>query len=919
MPVRFSVGRCLSMLFASIAVLPLLLLFTGCENEKVSRDYPRVRTLDVVNITADGATFAAEIFDAGSVPVTEHGFTWSTRDPVLDLDEKIHLGSFSGTGKYEVNVTTALREGVDYIVSAFVKAGDYTVYGNTVTFRSLGSKGPVITGFSPAMVNLGDTLLIRGKNFSWQSALNIVRFNETTAAVCMPATDTTLYVIVPVSLSQRESIISVEVAGNRATYTESPLLVDLPVLESFFPTEAHWGDTVEVEIFCSNMSASTSFYFLAGERPLQMVKPFDGTSVTVAVPALDDPGEKTISLVIGVGRVTAPGHFTVLPSVIDGFTPGTAFIGDTVTLYGHFFPSLQETSVLFGPVAAKVVSVTHNTVRVIVPEAVPLSPVQLAYRRVGIECSSADRFNLAPPEIHSVNPLSGYVGEEITITGKGFLGRGWYSLTSVWFNNTKALRIYVENSTTVICVVPGFITGEATLKVVSGEREVVYGTPFMVTNPAVHSVFPSTGSPGDTITIRGAHLGWPAQIVLTPGNYVMEKVSGGENEVGAILPAYDYTSATVAANIWQLGYSQIGSAPVTILKPEIHSVSPLSGRAGTPVTLTGSNFSTVKEYNRISFRGVKAEVTGSTRTSVTFVMPAVEMATEEIELKVCGHTVLSSGRFENISPWSRLPDRPLGYNMDVVMNFGSELIVTGPYWSSSRFYRFDPSNSLFTYLGEFDSSLSPYGKAVVKGDKAFFFNREAPLLIEFDPATLGLSTVTTRPGSGIMNAIFLDGDSILYAGGGADTWGRSVRELWKYRPGDGTWHRLNDLPFACYWPTHFTLNGRSFVLAPDGNLWEYDCAADSWLPRASYPGIVQDGMLCTSLGGKGLAGNYDYDSGAHRIYTYDPVADRWNNLNGVAPPWRSDPIGFEYNGLFYYCSMSSGYWRDFWLYNPALE
>ncbi len=922
MPLRFSVNRCLCILFASLAVIPLLLLFTGCENEKVSRDYPRVRTLDVVNITADGATFMADIFDAGSVPVTEHGFTWSTRDPVLDLDEKIHLGSFNGTGKYEANVTAALREGIDYTVSAFVKAGDYTVYGNRVTFRSLGSKGPVITGFSPASAVLGDTLLIRGRNFSWQSASNIVRFNETTAALCMPATDTTLYVIVPVSLSQRESFISVEIAGNRATFTESPLLVDLPVLESFFPTEARWGDTVEVEIFCRNMKDGSSYYFLAGRRPVQTVKPYDGTSVTVAVPVIDDPGEIAISLAVGEAQIPAPGYFTILPPVVNGFTPATAFINDTVALHGHFFPALQGTSVLFGPVAARVVSVTRNIIRVIVPEAVPRSPVQLTYRRGEVECSSADRFSLAPPEIHSISSLSGHVGDIITITGKGFIN-GIYTqyfsrddVTAVLFNNVRAYSLVV-NSSTIQCEVPGNLTGEATLKIVVEERETLYDTPFMLTNPAVLSVSPSTGSPGDIITITGVHLGSTSFIRLMPYDNGMSIVSRDENEIRAILPSFDYTSGTVSALLH--GYysdSRIGSAPVTILKPEIHSVSPLSGRAGTPVTMTGRNFSTVNGYNRVSFNGVEAEVTSSTRTSVTFVMPATEMATEEIELRVCGHTVLSSDRFEYISPWSRLPNRPVG-DMEIMMNFGSELIAIGSNGVSYSYYRFDPSSSLFSILGSHRHWLYPYGKAVIKGGRAFFFHRDEPLLIEFDPATLSISTVTTRPGSSMHNAILLDGDSVLYAGGGSGVWYNSVTEFWKYRPGPGTWHRLNDLPFNGYWPTHFTINGRSFVLALDGKLWEYDCAADSWLPRASYPGRVEEGMLCIAVGGKGFAGNLD--SYTLRIYSYDPVADSWSSLSGVVPPPRVMPFAFEYNGMLYYTSARPLYEAGFWLYNPALE
>src|SRR5690606_25412776 len=161
------------------------------------------------------------------------------------------------------DISSALTEGATYKVTAFVKSGEHTVYGNNVEFRSLGSIGPVITGFSPERVILGDTVTITGNNFSFVSTSNTVRFNEEKVVLCNPVTDTLLKVIVPYSLSAPQNVISVEVSGNRTNYTAGTLIVDLPMIESFIPESARWGDTVE--IFILNLRPADYLNFYMGE------------------------------------------------------------------------------------------------------------------------------------------------------------------------------------------------------------------------------------------------------------------------------------------------------------------------------------------------------------------------------------------------------------------------------------------------------------------------------------------------------------------------------------------------------------------------------------------------------------------------------------------------------------------------------
>ena len=64
------------------------------------------------------------------------------------------------------------------------------------------------------------------------------------------------------------------------------------------------------------------------------------------------------------------------------------------------------------------------------------------------------------------------------------------------------------------------------------------------------------------------------------------------------------------------------SFPATVsAQVTISSLSPVSGAAGTDVTITGTNFSTTAANNIVYFSGVKASVTAATSTSLTVTVP----------------------------------------------------------------------------------------------------------------------------------------------------------------------------------------------------------------------------------------------------------------------------------------------------------
>lgn len=83
--------------------------------------------------------------------------------------------------------------------------------------------------------------------------------------------------------------------------------------------------------------------------------------------------------------------------------------------------------------------------------------------------------------------------------------------------------------------------------------------------------------------------------------------------------------------------------------PEITSFTPTSGMAGTPVVITGKNFSTVLSENAVSFNGTPATVVTATSIALAVTIPS-GATTGKITVTVKGNTATSTDDFTIILP-----------------------------------------------------------------------------------------------------------------------------------------------------------------------------------------------------------------------------------------------------------------------------
>ncbi len=127
-----------------------------------------------------------------------------------------------------------------------------------------------------------------------------------------------------------------------------------------------------------------------------------------------------------------------------------------------------------------------------------------------------------------------------------------------------------------------------------GQEVIIYGKNF------------SSAASGNTVTFNGV----AATVISTTTLAIKTAVPDGAVSGDVTVTTNSMTSA---------GYPFTVTEPVI---PVITSIEPLSGKVGTTVIITGTDFSTTPGLNIVSFNGTEANVTASTATTITTTVPA---------------------------------------------------------------------------------------------------------------------------------------------------------------------------------------------------------------------------------------------------------------------------------------------------------
>ncbi|MET8629840.1 IPT/TIG domain-containing protein [Kitasatospora sp. NPDC004669] len=305
------------------------------------------------------------------------------------------------------------------------------------------------------------------------------------------------------------------------------------------------------------------------------------------------------------------------------------------------------------------------------------------------------------PVIDSVSPVSGAAGSVVTLTGSGFSGA-----TAVRFGAVVASSFKTVSDTQITATVPA---GSGTVQVTvvacwwGGSSNGVAFT-YAVAAPVIGSVSPVSGAAGSVVTLTGS--GFSGVTAVRFGAVVASSFKTvSDTQITATVPV---GSGTVQVTVTTPGGSSNGVAfTYAVAAPVIGSVSPVSGAAGSVVTLTGSGFSGV---TAVRFGAVVASLfTVVSDTQITATVP-VGSGTVQV-------TVTTPGGTSNGVAFSYVPVPQLVSVVPAAgpTSGGTTVTVAGSGLGAATAVTFGSAPAAFTVVSDSDLvATAPAGSGTVQ-------------------------------------------------------------------------------------------------------------------------------------------------------------------------------------------------------------
>jgi hypothetical protein len=851
--------------------LPLLIfticILSTCKREKEpTLDYPLVNTLDVVNITEQGATFRADLSSAGNETIINHGFVWGISPDNLSLEsnDRISLGVYSGKGIFETEIKTTLEAKKKYYVRSFVKTQNHIVYGIVVSFVSLGSDAPIIYGFEPKVAQWGDTIVINGKNFSWLSTSNVVYFGSTKAtqfAENKKSTDSTLVVLVPNEIIQDKCILSIDLAGNRNYFKPDTLNLFFPRIIDFYPKTATWNDTIT--LVGNFLKSSYNYNVLFNQTSCKLVS-LSEEQCKIIVPNNLQTYSSNISFSIFSYKFSTQTNFNLLPPIIKSINPKIGYCGNLITLKGQYLKK-GSTNIKIGGKYASINSNPNDSTIII---SVPLLTIEGSCSTSAIvfgkESEPNNEFYYTIPTISKIEPMMAGYNDTVNIYGNYFISNnlsnkvifngvsGDYCQAKVVYSSTNLLKVVVPNS----------LYSEKFSIFIENS---IGASAFYYLNfikPEVSSFSPTQGKQGDTITILGSYLDFYNPIVI------FESMVGGGGSATIISKSKNkvvFRIDKIFGGPTGLYFYYGKYLQLTKDFTGISSYKPYYGISMNSIYGENKYQSCLLINDKVYFTSVRTMFLSSMLQDIYQFDPPSNTTQLKVPFGYL-HQGSSSFVIDNkgyiLSSYSKIPSDTINGSFveyDPIIN---KLISKKQFPGEVR-------------QGAFSFSIG--GKGYVGCGQDYSGNSLYDFW-EYDKVSNSWTARANFPGSScVSSAFFLINDKGYVI---------NKKEVWEWNPSTNLWTRKNDFPGPIrYHAFSFSIGSKGYLAQGKismgfitmveeteilSDMWQYDPTIDSWIKKSSFPGTPYCGGICFVLNAKAYLGGLNLRS---NLYEYDPELD----------------------------------------------
>jgi hypothetical protein len=383
---------------------------------------------------------------------------------------------------------------------------------------------PILTSFSPTGGPGGTKVTLTGTGFTPDAA---VTFGKIPLRIVARTADTSLDVVIPAGA--KSDTLTITTRGGKVS-TPQPFQVHVySTITAVTPLAGSPGTKVTIKGTHFEDGGDT---FFLGDVKLPIIDKGGGAYV-VAIP----PAAKTGPIIWQSWEKKQTSRFTftiTVPPMITAIAPRAGAVGTHVTIAGLNFT--DTATVLFGTSACKIIRRNLPSSIVVEIPAGSEGSDFLWIESSGKRYRSPSSFQvLDAPIVTSVDPQSGPVGEQVTITGANFT-----DAVRVLFDAKEATIVSNEANKLVVLVPDGLRAGAKstiTLQGDEGTKPVKAATPFtIVVVPVVKSIAPRTGAPGAEVTITGDNF-TPTTMVYfgsTPCTIVKRS---GKTQIVVSLPA----------------------------------------------------------------------------------------------------------------------------------------------------------------------------------------------------------------------------------------------------------------------------------------------------------------------------------------------------------------------------------------------
>ena len=461
---------------------------------------------------------------------------------------------------------------------------------------------PKVTDFTPKKGPPGTIVTVFGQNFQGSSSkvyfftggsggqAQIVGGNGvTTLDVYVPPDAKTgpIYVNTPGGTSPNSSSYFQPAPRITDFYTK----LDINTQQPFTPVRSADGPklTIRGANFTEYPSLATASVYVGG---VKIANPSSNGDNIITLQLPPDAQTGQIVVTTSAGTITNDplfsGGLIYFNPVVTGFTRSAA-VGATIDIFGRSF--LGVTEVRFGTVAAHFTVVSGTNIQADVPAGAVDGALHVT--SPGGVAITTSNF-LVGPSITSFSPAGGPPGTVVTITGTGLS-----NTQKVLFGNVAAPTGTNINATTVTAVVPNN-TFTAPLTLITANGTNVSSTSFYLP-PRIDSFSPSSGLVGTVVTLTGVNFTGATKVELA-GQSLDGFTVTATNKLTVTLPDGAVSGKFRVTTPGGVDESTDNFAVVGP-SPTISSFTPTAGPAGSTVTISGANLTTV---TNVQFNGQNA-------------------------------------------------------------------------------------------------------------------------------------------------------------------------------------------------------------------------------------------------------------------------------------------------------------------------